>query len=324
MEDSERRYTCGDMETWEDEQMTHRFDPTVAEDVGVTSAVIYYDICFWCKLNYDKTKNFSMYSTMKDFQQRHPYLTVNQVRRALDKLRKNGYVDSSTEMVNRYFIKDKRLINSILVFLKDSGNSANHFGVSANHFGNSAKIKKDNIKDNIKDIGEEGRSAHAHTHAYTREDQQVKTNLGARAELPTGERTSQLKEEDVVSEIRTCSSDRVSFFETFKSKKIEDFYNEVKESEIKRQGTMKLLGITSEAEFDRLVAEVVTEWAITDSPADSNSYDWRRLLSHLRIKLEKRDEKNRTGRKSERERYAEYSAYLLSGETGAEGGDPLG
>ncbi len=322
MDDNKVKYTSAqDAEMWDDEQLTHRFDPTVAEDVGITAAVLYYDICFWCKLNYDKTKNFSMYSTMKDFKERHKYLTLSQVRYALDKLRSNGYVDSSTEMVNRYFIKDKRLINSILLFLKDSADFSNHFADFSNHFADFSKIKKDNIKD----IGEERRDTHARTCAYTREAQTAETNLGARARKPSEEPLSQLNEADVIDEIKARSSENISFFETAKTKKIEDFYNEVKGSEIKRQGIMKLLGIVSEAEFDRLVAEVITEWSITDSPSENNSYDWRRLLNHLRIKLEKQDENDRTGRgKSKRERYADYAAYLLSGDTGAEGLDAMG
>ncbi len=69
----------------------HNFDPEIAAIVGVNAAVIYQNIAFWCEKNAANDRNIFegrawTYNTTKAFSILFPYLTADQIRRALEKL----------------------------------------------------------------------------------------------------------------------------------------------------------------------------------------------------------------------------------------------
>lgn len=130
----------------------NRFDTDVACDVGVYAAIVYYDICYWNAINKRNGRGAGMYSTIKDFANRLPYLSYSQVRRALDRLRESGYINSKTELVNRYFVTDNTLTDSVLSNMTEVVKYDNHFVKYGNHFVKYDKIKKDKEKDKEKDM----------------------------------------------------------------------------------------------------------------------------------------------------------------------------
>ena len=69
----------------------HSFDPKIAEIVGLAPAVIYQNIVWWIAKNEANDTNkfdghYWTYNSVKAFSVLFPYLTEDQVRRALDKL----------------------------------------------------------------------------------------------------------------------------------------------------------------------------------------------------------------------------------------------
>jgi len=69
----------------------HSFDPKIAEMVGIAPAVIYQNICWWIAKNEANGDNlidghYWTYNSVRAFAVLFPYLTEDQVRRALDKL----------------------------------------------------------------------------------------------------------------------------------------------------------------------------------------------------------------------------------------------
>ena len=77
--------------------MYHSFDVEVATKYGMVEAILLNHICFWLTKN--KANNvhahdgrYWTYGTMKAFAELYPYLTVNQVRRALENLKKKGLI----------------------------------------------------------------------------------------------------------------------------------------------------------------------------------------------------------------------------------------
>lgn len=77
--------------------MKHYFDVEVAKEVGVNAAVIYENIAFWVNHNAKHGKNlkegeFWTYGTQKDIAAQFDYLSVKQVRTALEKLEEHGYI----------------------------------------------------------------------------------------------------------------------------------------------------------------------------------------------------------------------------------------
>lgn len=75
----------------------HSFDPDIAEQVGINAAVIYQNIVWWCDKNAGNGKHFHegrywTYNSVKAFAVLFPYLTRDQIRRALEKLVSEGLI----------------------------------------------------------------------------------------------------------------------------------------------------------------------------------------------------------------------------------------
>lgn len=162
-----------------EEVRTNRFFVDVACDVGINASIIYFDICYWCAKNQEEGEGFYMYSTMEDFSRRMPYLTVNQVRTALQKLRNGGYIQAKTMTVNHYTTSiGKDLCDRILGLNPQGGKFPNHFGFKPNDLKeeerkkekNQKKIKKEEEKENKEKILVVVEDAHA----KKREDEKKK------------------------------------------------------------------------------------------------------------------------------------------------------
>lgn len=77
--------------------MRHYFDVDVAKDCGINAAIIYENIKFWIDHNEKAGKNLKegktwMYSTQVELSEQFEYLSVKQVRTALEKLEAAGYI----------------------------------------------------------------------------------------------------------------------------------------------------------------------------------------------------------------------------------------
>lgn len=77
----------------------HKFNISVAEDVGVIAATVFYSICFWCKRNEKNGLGFSMYSTIDDFIKHRPYLSKEDMKTALSTLKEKGYLNAEVRVV---------------------------------------------------------------------------------------------------------------------------------------------------------------------------------------------------------------------------------
>lgn len=78
--------------------MIHSFDTYVARECGMLEAVILRSIEFWCKKNASNNKNIYngkawTYNTIKAFEDLFPEATGKQIRRALESLVSNGYIE---------------------------------------------------------------------------------------------------------------------------------------------------------------------------------------------------------------------------------------
>ena len=206
---------------------THRFLVDVAVDIGINPAIILYDICYWCAENERKGAGFSMYSTIADFQKRMPYFSFDQVRRALEKLKKNGYISAQKRTVGLYSTRiDNELVHKVLAMTP--------------HFGNFAKVNG-----KIATILKEERN-------------EEKENFPPH---PLYKEKEENKEEKKMGE-RDFERERVR---EGANKRKENFERQVRNDTIKRQGVMKLLGIHSENDFLLLADEVLNEWKLTEA-----------------------------------------------------------
>ena len=160
---------------------TNKFFVDVACDVGINASIIYFDICYWCARNQEEGEGYYMYSTMEDFNRRMPYLTVNQVRTALQKLRNGGYIQAKTLKVNHYTTSigkdlcDRSLGLNPAVGFKPIRNDKfpNHFGFKPNDLKeekekNQKKKEEKENKEKILVVVEED------AHAKKREDEKKK------------------------------------------------------------------------------------------------------------------------------------------------------
>ena len=78
----------------------HSYNVSVAMDVGINAAIIFYNICFWVEENMANERNlingkYWTYNTVKAFQKIFPEMTANQISYALKKLEDNGYIESA-------------------------------------------------------------------------------------------------------------------------------------------------------------------------------------------------------------------------------------
>lgn len=152
---------------------TNKFFVDVACDVGINASIIYFDICYWCARNQEDGEGFYMYSTMEDFSRRMPYLTVNQVRTALQKLRNGGYIQAKTMTVNHYTTNiGKDLCDRILGLNPQGGKFPNHFGFKPNS--SKEEKEKNQKKKEEKENKEKILVVVEDAHAKKREDEKKK------------------------------------------------------------------------------------------------------------------------------------------------------
>ena len=76
----------------------HSYNVSVAMDVGINAAVIFYNICFWVEENMANERNlingkYWTYNTVKAFQKIFPEMTRHQIPYPLKKLEHNGYIE---------------------------------------------------------------------------------------------------------------------------------------------------------------------------------------------------------------------------------------
>lgn len=81
--------------------MKHYFDVEVAKEVGVNAAIVYENIAFWVKHNAKQGKNLKegvhwMYATQKELSEQFDYLSIKQVRTALEKLEEHEYIKTGS------------------------------------------------------------------------------------------------------------------------------------------------------------------------------------------------------------------------------------
>lgn len=77
--------------------MNHSFNTDIAKDIGLIPAIILEHIAFWVLKNEANNDNcfegdYWTYSSAKAFTQIFDYLSGDQIRRALDKLKEHGYI----------------------------------------------------------------------------------------------------------------------------------------------------------------------------------------------------------------------------------------
>lgn len=85
----------------------HSFDPKIAEMVGIAPAVIYQNIVWWIAKNKANEDNFIdghywTYNSVRAFATLFPYLTEDQVRRALDKLVEHNLIVAGNHNKSAY------------------------------------------------------------------------------------------------------------------------------------------------------------------------------------------------------------------------------
>jgi hypothetical protein len=75
----------------------HTFDPEIAQKVGVNAAVIYQNVLFWTRKNLANNRHIHdgkvwTYNSVKALNELFPYLTPDQIRRAVEKLLDAGLI----------------------------------------------------------------------------------------------------------------------------------------------------------------------------------------------------------------------------------------
>ena len=78
----------------------HSYNVSVAVDVGINAAVLFYNICYWVDGNRANGRNFVdgehwTYNTVSAFKTLFPEMSYEQIRNALKKLEDNGYIKSA-------------------------------------------------------------------------------------------------------------------------------------------------------------------------------------------------------------------------------------
>lgn len=78
----------------------HSYNVSVAADVGINAAVVFYNICFWVEENHANRRNFIngkywTYNTVKALHTIFPEMTGKQIEYALKKLKDGGYIESA-------------------------------------------------------------------------------------------------------------------------------------------------------------------------------------------------------------------------------------
>ena len=103
----------------------HYFDVEVARRCGVNAAILLSDIQYWCERSKGDPAHLRegrvwMWSSVRDFRERHPYLTVEQIRYALRQLVK-------AEIIFQAQYSDRALDRTIWYSPVDLGTVPNAF-----------------------------------------------------------------------------------------------------------------------------------------------------------------------------------------------------
>lgn len=137
--------------------MQHSFDINIAQQYGIAEAIILNHFVFWISKNKANNQNFHdgrywTYNSIKAFSKLFPYLTENQLRRALEKLKAKGlivtgnYNDSPYDRKLWYALTDKAM-EMLMVDL----NPTNEFGENAEMI---CEKNKSHLAKNTNEFGE--------------------------------------------------------------------------------------------------------------------------------------------------------------------------
>lgn len=133
----------------------HSFDPEIADQVGVTAAVIYQNIVWWCEKNAANEKHIHegrawTYNSLKAFKELFWYLTENQIRTALKKLEDAGLLLAGN--FNEIGYDRTKWYSPSTICEK----SPNHLGKNPNGFGENHEPIPDSKPDNKPDTPPDG------------------------------------------------------------------------------------------------------------------------------------------------------------------------
>lgn len=118
----------------------HYFDVDVAKRCGVNAAILLSDIQYWCERSNGDPAHLRegrvwMWSSWQGFAERHPYLTVRQIRYALGRL-------IAEEVVLTAQYSDRALDRTIWYSPADSPTVANAFDNDGECIGQQRRIQK--------------------------------------------------------------------------------------------------------------------------------------------------------------------------------------
>lgn len=117
----------------------HYFDVEVARRCGVNAAILLSDIQYWCERSKGDPAHLRegrvwMWSSVRDFRERHPYLTARQIRYALEQL-------TAAEVVITAQYSDRALDRTIWYSPVDLTPVANAFDNSGKCIGQQCQMQ---------------------------------------------------------------------------------------------------------------------------------------------------------------------------------------
>ena len=117
----------------------HYFDVDVAQRCGVNAAILLSDIQYWCERSKGDPAHLRegrvwMWSSVRDFRERHPYLTARQIRYALEQL-------TAAEVVITAQYSDRALDRTIWYSPVDLTPVANAFDNSGKCIGQQCQMQ---------------------------------------------------------------------------------------------------------------------------------------------------------------------------------------
>lgn len=117
----------------------HYFDVDVAKRCGVNAAILLSDIQYWCERSKGDPAHLRegrvwMWSSVRDFRERHPYLTARQIRYALEQL-------TAAEVVITAQYSDRALDRTIWYSPVDLTPVANAFDNSGKCIGQQCQMQ---------------------------------------------------------------------------------------------------------------------------------------------------------------------------------------
>lgn len=87
--------------------MKHYFSVEIANEAGINAAIVFEYIAFWIRQNEKAGRNLKegstwMYSTQKEIADNFSYLSVKQVRTAIERLVEGGYIATGCFNKHKY------------------------------------------------------------------------------------------------------------------------------------------------------------------------------------------------------------------------------